>query len=149
MWLFSLLAFTYAASVGLMPDLLAPLIYGPHYTFPQTWRVFITVSVFLATYRGAPTVLLLTQGHTAKLAIANATIGLGVLAAAPAVRVYPTPEAILAGKLFGDIISIAVFHWAAFSSLKSSWRTVLQCLIFSLCSVGLFSIMISSSPNPT
>jgi O-antigen/teichoic acid export membrane protein len=150
MWLFSLLAFTYAAFVGLTLDLLAPLLYGPHYTVPQTWRVFITVTVFLVTYRGgAPTVLLLTQGHTAKLAIANATIGLGVLAAALAVRVYPAPEAILAGKLFGDIISIAVFHWAVVSSLKSSSRTVLQCLIFSLFSVGFFSIMISSSPNPT
>jgi O-antigen/teichoic acid export membrane protein len=149
MWLFSLLAFTYAAFVGLTLDLLAPLLYGPHYTVPQTWRVFITVTVFLVTYRGgAPTVLLLTQGHTAKLAIANATVGLGVLAAALAVRVYPAPEAILAGKLFGDIISIAVFHWAVVSSLKSSWRTVLQCLIFSLCSVGLFGIMISSLPNP-
>jgi len=148
MWLFSLLAFTYAAFVGLTLDLLAPLIYGPHYAVPQTWRVFITLTVFLATYRGAHTVLLLTQGHTGKLAIANATVGLGVLAAALAVRVYPAPEAILAGKLFGDTISIAVFHWAVFSSLKSSWRTVLQCLIFSLCSVGLFSIMISSLPNP-
>ena len=148
MWLFSLLAFTYAAFVGLTLDLLAPLIYGPHYAVPQTWRAFITLTVFLATYRGAHTVLLLTQGHTGKLAIANATVGLGVLAAALAVRVYPVPEAILAGKLFGDTISIAVFHWAVFSSLKSSWRTVLQCLMFSLCSVGLFSIMISSLPNP-
>jgi hypothetical protein len=57
--------------------------------------------VFLATHRGAHTVLLLTQGHTGKLAIANATVGLGLLAAALAVRVYPAPEAILAGKLFG------------------------------------------------
>jgi len=73
MWLFSLLAFTYAAFVGLTLDLLAPLIYGPHYAVPQTWRVFITLTVFLATYRGAHTVLLLTQGHTGKLAIANAT----------------------------------------------------------------------------
>jgi O-antigen/teichoic acid export membrane protein len=148
MWLFSLLAFTYAAFVGLTLDLLAPLIYGPHYAVPQTWRVFITLTVFLATYRGAHTVLLLTQGHTGKLAIANATVGLGVLAAALAIRVYPVPEAILAGKLFGDTISIAVFHWAVFSSLKSSRRTVLQCLMFSLCSVGLFGIMISSLPNP-
>jgi len=43
MWLFSLLAFTYAAFVGLTLDLLAPLIYGPHYAVPQTWRVFITL----------------------------------------------------------------------------------------------------------
>jgi len=140
--------FTYAAFVGLTLDLLAPLIYGPHYAVPQTWRVFITLTVFLATYRGAHTALLLTQRRTGKLAIANATVGLGVLAAALAVRMYPTPEAILAGKLFGDTISIAVFDWAVFSSLKSSWRTVLQCLIFSLCSVGLFGIMISSLPNP-
>jgi O-antigen/teichoic acid export membrane protein len=149
MWLFSLLAFAYAAAVGLTLDLLAPLIYGPHYAVPQSWRVFITVSVFLATYRGAHTVLLLSQGHTGKLAIANATVGLGVLAAALAVRVYPMPEAILAGKLFGDIVSIAVFHWAVFASLKASWRTVVHCLVFSLCSIGLFIFVISSSPNPT
>jgi hypothetical protein len=92
---------------------------------------------------------LLSKGHTAKLAIANATVGLGVLAAALAVRAYPKPEAILAGKLFGDIVSMAVFHWAVFTSLKASWRTVVHCLVFSLCSTGLFIFVISSSPNPT
>jgi O-antigen/teichoic acid export membrane protein len=148
MWLFSLLAFTYAASVGLTLDLLAPLVYGPHYTVPQTWRALITVMVFLSTYRGAHTVLLLTQGHTAKLAIANATVGLGVLVAGLAIRTYPAPETILAGKLFGDVTSMAVFHWAVFTSLRASSRTVVHCLIFSVCSVALLGIMISSAPNP-
>jgi O-antigen/teichoic acid export membrane protein len=149
MWLFSLLAFAYAAFVGLTLDFFAPLIYGPHYTVPESWRVFITGTVFLSTYRGAHTVLLLSLGHTAKLAIANATVGLGVLAAVLGVMAYPRPEAILAGKLFGDVVSLAVFHWAVFTSLKSSRRTVLHCLIFSLSSVTLFTVMIWSSPNPT
>jgi O-antigen/teichoic acid export membrane protein len=149
MWLFSLLAFAYAASVGLTLDLLAPLIYGPHYAVPPTWRAFITITVFLSTYRGAHTVLLLTQGHTAKLAIANATVGLGVLAAGVAIRTYPAPETILAGKLFGDVVSIAVFHWAAFTSLRASWRTVVHCLMFSVCSVMLLGMMVASSPDPS
>lgn len=149
MWLFSLLAFTYAASVGLALDVLAPLLYGAHYVVPPSWRIFITITVFLSTYRGAHTVLLLAQGHTKKLAFANATVGLGVLAAVLAVKVYPVTEAILAGKLLGDVLSIAVFQWAVFSSLRSSGRTVMQSSIFFLCSVCLFSIMISSWPNPT
>lgn len=149
MWLFSLLAFTYAASVGLTLDFLAPLVYGAHYSVPQSWRVFITGIVFLSTYRGAHTILLLSLGHTAKLAIANASVGLGVVAAAIAVAAHPAPESILAGKLFGDIVSIAVFHWAAFTSLRPSRRTILQCLVFSVASVSLFSLMIWSSPNPT
>jgi hypothetical protein len=148
MWLFSLLAFTYAASVGLTLDLLVPLIYGPHYTVPETWRALITAMVFLSTYRGAHTVLLLTQGHTAKLAVANATVGLGVLAAGLAIRAYPAPETILAGKLLGDLASLAVFHWAAFTTLRASRRTVVHCLLFSVCSVALFGTMISLWPNP-
>jgi PST family polysaccharide transporter len=148
MWLFSLLAFTYAALVGLTLDLLVPLIYGPHYTVPETWRALITAMVFLSTYRGAPTVLLLTQGHTAKLAVANATVGLGVVAAGLAIRAYPAPETILAGKLLGDLASLAVFHWAAFTTLRASRRTVVHCLLFSVCSVALFGTMISLWPNP-
>jgi O-antigen/teichoic acid export membrane protein len=149
MWLFSLLAFAYATAVGLTLDFLAPLVYGPHYSVPQSWRVFITGIVFLSTYRGAHTILLLSLGHTSKLAIANATVGLGVVAAALAVAAHPAPESILAGKLFGDVISIAIFHWAAFTSLRSSGRTIIHCLIFSLASVSLFSLMIWSSPSPT
>jgi O-antigen/teichoic acid export membrane protein len=130
MWLFSLLAFTYAASVGLTLDLLVPLIYGPHYTVPETWRALITAMVFLSTYRGA---------HT---------VGLGVLAAGLAIRAYPAPETILAGKLLGDLASLAVFHWAAFTTLRASRRTVVHCLLFSVCSVALFGTMISLWPNP-
>ncbi|MDA9444576.1 hypothetical protein XH98_36995 [Bradyrhizobium sp. CCBAU 51745] len=149
LWLFSLLAFAYAAAVGLTLDFLAPLIYGSHYSVPPSWRVLITGIVFLSTYRGAHTILLLSLGETAKLAFANATVGLGVVAGALLVVTHPAPESILAGRLFGDIISIAVFHWVAFTSLRSSGRIILQCMVFSLASVSLFGLMIWSAPSPT
>jgi PST family polysaccharide transporter len=147
-WIFSLTAFMYAVSVGLMLDVFAPLIYGPHYTVPESWRVLITVTVFLATYRGAPTVLLLTLGHTVKLAAANGAVGAGIVAAAVLINFYHNAEAVLIGKLFGDLMSTAVYHWAVIKAVKSTSRALSYCLASSLCSVGLLAIMILMLPGP-
>jgi hypothetical protein len=131
-WGFFVFAFSYAAFTGLTLDLLAARLFGQRYGVDQFVRCAIAMIVFVRILRGPPSVLLLVDGLTRKLAFANLVAGAGLFCAALLVRIAPTLDAVIVGVLIGDLLSFAAFQVYLARQAPSLWPKMRQALALEL-----------------
>ena len=116
-WFFAFLAFGYAAFIGLTLDVLVPFVFGKAYAVGTDTVILISAIVFLRILRaGGPTVSLLVSGATTRLTLGNLMSVFGIAAAALA-QIHPVLNSVLAGVLFGDVLTMVLLQWAAIAGI--------------------------------
>jgi O-antigen/teichoic acid export membrane protein len=141
-WGFCLFGFGYAAFTGLTLDVLAPKLFGQLYVVDLSVRCIITMIVFLRIIRGPASVLLLVDGQTRSLALANLVSGLGMACAFLFVQSVPTLGAVLLGVMIGDLLSLGLFQRCLLRGAPELSRQILWVLAFELAAImGLLSAL--------
>ncbi|MFZ0494256.1 MAG: oligosaccharide flippase family protein [Methylocella sp.] len=148
-WFFAFVAFGYAALIGLTLDVLAPLVFGKAYAVGTDTVILISAIVFLRMLRGGPTVALLMSSATARLTLANLMSVFGIAAAAALARVHPVLTSVLAGVLFGDVLTMVLLQWAAIAHLPSGIGSLWRSLAVAGVGFGILTTRLSLLPDPT
>ncbi|MBY0336700.1 MAG: oligosaccharide flippase family protein [Acetobacteraceae bacterium] len=105
---FAVAGLAYALGIALALDVALPALFGPAYGISDLFHVLLAAVVLLRVLRGAPTVALMAAGRTVLLSVANLSAALGVAAAIGFVLLWPGPEAVTAGILLGDALSLSL-----------------------------------------
>jgi O-antigen/teichoic acid export membrane protein len=143
-WSFGLFAFGYCAFVGLTLDYIVPWVFGSRHVVEPDIRLTLAFIAAIRILRGPATVLLLVDGRTSRLTMANLLAGVGLAFAFVSVRAFPTLEAILLGILVGDLLSFGLFQRFLIMQIPSfgSRLTVIPVTI-SVAALGLLSALAS------
>jgi len=148
-WFFAFLAFGYAAFIGLTLDVLVPLVFGKAYSVGTDTVILISAIVFLRLLRGGPTVALLVSGATTSLTLANLMSGFGIAAAAALAQVHPVLTSVLAGVLFGDVLTTVLLQWAAISRIPNGTGSLWRCLAVAAAGVAILTTTLWLLPDPS
>jgi O-antigen/teichoic acid export membrane protein len=146
-WGFCLFGFAYAAFTGLMLDVLAPGLFGPLYAVDLPTRLMITMIVFLRIVRGPASILLLVDGRTRGLAVANLVAGVGLACSALFVHLAPMLESVLLGVLIGDALSLALFQRFLVQGAPGLARQIMSVLGFELAAVAGLLAALAGAAN--
>jgi O-antigen/teichoic acid export membrane protein len=92
----------YAAGVALLLALLVPLIYGSQYAASSEIVVLVALLSFSRFCRQGPTAILLVDGRTRQLAVANLVAGIGLVVGYNLGMIYDALPAVLTGIVVGD-----------------------------------------------
>ncbi|MGA7383950.1 MAG: oligosaccharide flippase family protein, partial [Methylocella sp.] len=147
-WFYAFLAFGYAAFIGLTLDVLVPLVFGKAFAVGTDTVILISAIVFLRLLRGAPTVALLVSSATTSLTLANLMSVFGIAAAAALAQVHPVLTSVLAGVLFGDVLTTLILQWAAISRIPHGIGSLWRCLAVAAAGVAILTTTLSFLPDP-
>ncbi|MGB6175828.1 MAG: oligosaccharide flippase family protein [Methylocella sp.] len=148
-WFFAFLAFGYAVFIGLTLDVLIPFVFGKAYAVGTDAVILISAIVFVRILRGASTAALLASGATTRLTLANLMSVFGIAAAAALARVHPFLTSVLAGVLFGDILTAVLLLWGSIALLPSGKGSLWRCLAVAAAGIGILTTRLSLLPDPT
>jgi O-antigen/teichoic acid export membrane protein len=107
-WLYAILAGAYALWVAGSLDVLVPLVFGPAYRVDPDVRALVTVLVSVRIIQHAPTIFLLANGKTGRLALTRLSSIGGLVVALALVMSAARLEAVLTGVLVGDLLGLAL-----------------------------------------
>ncbi len=147
-WFFAFLAFGYAAFVGLTLDVLVPLVFGKVYAVGTDTVILISAIVFLRILRGGPTVALLVSSATTRLTLANLMSVFGIAAATALARAHPVLASVLAGVLFGDVLTMVLLQWGAIARVPDGTGS-LWCLAVAGAGVAILTTTLRLLPDPS
>jgi O-antigen/teichoic acid export membrane protein len=149
-WFFAFLAFGYAAFIGLTLDVLVPFVFGKAYAVGTDTVILISAIVFLRILRaGGPTVALLVSGATARLTLGNLMSVFGVAVAAALAMVHPVLTSVLAGVLFGDVLTMVILQWAAIAGIPNGIGSLWRCLAVAGAGVAILTTTLWLLPDPS
>ncbi len=112
-WMFGAVALGYALGLALLLDLAMVLLFGERYAVPAGLHLLATLLGFLRVQRGLPTVQLLNDGRTGRVAAANLTALGGLVLAWALLQAWPSLEALLIGLILADLIGLfLLLRWA-------------------------------------
>jgi O-antigen/teichoic acid export membrane protein len=148
-WFFAFLAFGYAAFIGLTLDVLVPLVFGKAYVVGIDTAILISAIVFLRILRGGPTVALLASSATTRLTLANQMSVFGIAAAAALAQVHPVLTSVLAGVLFGDVLTTVLLHWAALARIPNGIGSLWRCFAVAGAGVAILTTTLRLLPDPS
>jgi O-antigen/teichoic acid export membrane protein len=148
-WFFAFLAFGYAAFIGLTLDVLVPLVFGKAYTVGTNTVILISAIVFLRILRGGPTVALLVSGATARMTLANLMSVFGIAVAAALAQVHPVLTSVLAGVLFGDVLTMVLLQWAVIARIPNGIGSLWRCLAVAGVGVAILTTTLRLLPDPS
>ncbi len=148
-WFFALLAVGYATFIGLTLDVLVPFVFGKAYTVGTDTVIFITAIVFLRILRGGPTVTLLVSSATTRLTLANVMSVFGIAAAAALAQVHPVLTSVLAGVLFGDVLTMVLLQRAAMARIPGGIGSLWRSLAVASASVVILTMTLRLLPEPS
>jgi Membrane protein involved in the export of O-antigen and teichoic acid len=148
-WFFAFLAVGYAAFIGLTLDVLVPLVFGKAYTVGPNTVILITAIVFLRILRGGPTVTLLVSSATTRLTLANVMSVFGIAAAAALAQVHPVLTSVLAGVLFGDVLTMVLLQRAAMARIPGGIGSLWRSLAVAGASVAILTTTLRLLPEPS
>ena len=148
-WFFAFLAFGYAAFIGLTLDVLVRFVFGKAYAV-GTDTVFLTSAiVFLRILRaGGPAVALLVSGATTRLTLGNLMSVFGIAAAALA-QIHPVLNSVLAGVLFGDVLTMVLLQWAAIAGIPNEIGSLWRCFAVAGAGVAILTTTLMLLPDPS
>lgn len=148
-WFFAFLAFGYAAFIALTLDVLVPLVFGKAYAVGTDTVILIAAIAFLRILRaGGPTVALLVSGATTRLMLGNLTSVFGVAAAAALAHVHPVLTSVLAGVLFGDVLTMVLLQWAAIARMPNGIGSLWWCFAVAAAGVAILTTTLRLLPDP-
>jgi PST family polysaccharide transporter len=149
-WFYAFLAFGYASFVGLTLDVLVPFVFGKAYAVGTDTVILISAIVFLRILRaGGPTVALLVSGATTRLMLANLMSVFGIAAAAGLAQVHPVLTSVLAGVLFGDVLTMVLLQWAAVAGIPNGLGSLWRCLAVAGAGVAILTTTLRILPDPS
>jgi len=148
-WFFAFVAFGYAAFIGLTLDVLAPLVFGKAYTVGTDTAILISAIVFLRILRGGPTVALLMSSATTSLTLANLMSVFGIAAAAALAQFHPVLTSVLAGVLFGDVLTVVVLQWAGVAPMPTGIGSIWRSLAVAGAGVAILTTTLGLLPDPS
>ena len=104
-----MLATSLALGILALLNIAMPLIFGAKFVLPQAATALLAAATFVRVARSEPsTSMLLNEGRTKRLAIANLSSTSALLFAAALLLTYHNFEAVMAGRLFGELTAAAV-----------------------------------------
>jgi O-antigen/teichoic acid export membrane protein len=149
-WFYAFLAFGYAGFTGLTLDVLVPFVFGKAYAVGTDTVILISAIVFLRILRaGAPTVALLVSGATTRLMLGNLMSVFGIAAAAGLAQVHPVLTSVLAGVLFGDVLTMVLLQWAAVAPIPNGLGSLWRCLAVAGAGVATLTTTLRILPDPS
>jgi O-antigen/teichoic acid export membrane protein len=148
-WFFAFLAVGYAAFTGLTLDVLVPLVFGKAYAVGTNPVVLITAIVFLRILRGGPTVALLVSSATTSLTVANLMSVFGIAAAAALAQIHPVLTSVLAGVLFGDVLTMILLQRTANARIPNEIGSLWRSLAVAGVGVAILTTTLKLLPDPT
>jgi O-antigen/teichoic acid export membrane protein len=125
------LAAAYAIPMGFALDDLIPFIYGSHYRLTRAFCALTMLDAFLRFSRGGPNQILLYYGRTGRLTVGNIVAGIGLLLGLAAGLWTRRIEAVLAGVVIGDLLSLFALLWQLkhYASVSATVKTMLGLLL--------------------
>jgi O-antigen/teichoic acid export membrane protein len=147
-WFFAFLAFGYAVFIGLTLDVLVPFVFGKAYAVGTDTAILISAIAFLRILRGGPTVALLVSGATSRLTLANLMSVFGIAAAAALAQAHPVLTSVLAGVLFGDVLTAGLLQWAGIAHLPNGIGSLWRCLAVAGAGVAILTTTLRLLPDP-
>jgi O-antigen/teichoic acid export membrane protein len=108
LWLCAVVAAAYAVFTASTLGLLVPLVFGRTYEVPLGAQLLVALVAWARINKGAPGLLLLVEGDTGRLMIANLASGIGPIMSAALLWAVPRLEVAVACVLAGEIVSLAV-----------------------------------------
>jgi O-antigen/teichoic acid export membrane protein len=148
-WFYAFLAFGYAAFTGLTLDVLVPFVFGKAYAVGTDTVILISAIVFLRILRGGPTVALLVSSATTRLTLANLMSVFGIAAAAALAQVHPVLTSVLAGVLFGDVLTMVFLQWGANAGIPNGKGSLWRCLAVAGAGVAILMATLRLLPDPS
>jgi len=148
-WFFAFLAFGYAAFIGLTLDVLVTFVFGKAYAVGTDTVIFISAIGFLRILRGGPTVALLVSGATSRLTLANLMSVFGIAAAAALALAHPVLTSVLAGVLFGDVLTAGLLQRAGIAHLPNGIGSLWRCLTVAGTGVAILTTTLKLLPDPS
>lgn len=148
-WFFALLAFGYAAFIGLTLDVLVPFVFGKAYVVGTDTVILISAIVFVRILRCGPTGALLVSGATTRLTLANLTSVFGIATAAALAQVHPVLTSVLAGVLFGDVLTMVFLQRAAIAGMPKGIDSLWRCLAVAGAGVAILTTTLRLLPDPS
>jgi hypothetical protein len=148
-WFFAFLAFGYAAFIGLTLDVLVPLVFGKAYVVGTDTVILISAIVFVRILRGGPTVALLVSSATTRLTLGNLMSVFGIAAAAALAQVHPVLTSVLAGVLFGDVLTTALLQREVIARIPNGISSLWRCLAVASAGVVILTTTLRLLPDPS
>lgn len=149
-WLYAFIAFGYAALIGLTLDVLVPFVFGKAYAVGTDTVILISAIVFLRILRGGgPTIALLVSGATTRLTLANLMSVFGIVTAAALAQVHPVLTSVLAGVLFGDVLTTVLLQRAAIARIPNGIGSLWRCLAVAGAGVAILTTTLRILPDPS
>ncbi|MGH6822389.1 MAG: oligosaccharide flippase family protein, partial [Methylocella sp.] len=148
-WFFAFLAFGYAAIIRLTLDVLVPLLFGNAYAVATVPVILISAIVFLRILRGGPIVALLVAGATPRLTLATLMSVFGIAAAAALAQVHPVLTSVLAGVLFGDILTMVLLQRAVIARIQNGIGSLCRCLAVAFAGIATLMTTLWLLPDPS
>ncbi|MGH6823131.1 MAG: oligosaccharide flippase family protein, partial [Methylocella sp.] len=147
-WFFAFLAFGYAAFIGLTLDVLLPFVFGKAFAVGTDPVILISAIVFLRILSGGPTVALLVSGATSRLTLATLMSVFGIAAAAALALVHPVLTSVLAGVLFGNVLTMVLLQRAVIARTQNGIDSLWRCLAVACAGVAILTTTLWLLPDP-
>jgi O-antigen/teichoic acid export membrane protein len=135
------------AGVLALINIVVPLVFGRNFLASQWMIVFLAFGAFFRMARCEPgTAILMIEGRTKRLALANLIVGGGLIFTAAFLAFAPTIEAATLGRCLGDVLGLAAMLYLTRSMLKAAIRDNILALGLSalvLCVGSVFVVLTS------
>jgi hypothetical protein len=126
------------------------LVLGKAYAVGTDTVILISAIVFLRILRaGGPTVALLVSGATTRLTLGNLMSVFEIAAAAALAQIHPVLNSVLAGVLFGDVLTMVLLQWAAIAGIPNEVGSLWRCPAVAGAGVAISTTTLWLLPDPS
>jgi O-antigen/teichoic acid export membrane protein len=130
----------------LMNDVV-PLVFGHKFVASRPMVILLAFTVFVRVARNDPgTSLLLTEGRTRRLALANLFVMSGIVFSIVFLCLSRTIEAGVAGRLAGELIGLIAMHYLARIAFKGVGRYNIIAVTAVSAMLGIVSVIVCLMP---
>jgi O-antigen/teichoic acid export membrane protein len=140
-----LVAATLGVGILAMFNIVVPLVFGRNFLASQWMVVLLVFTAFFRIARGEPgTAILMIEGRTKRLALANLIVGGGLIFSAAFMAFAPTIEAATLGRCLGEVLGLAAMLYLTRSMMRAAIRDNLMAIGLSsvvLCLGGAFVVL--------
>jgi O-antigen/teichoic acid export membrane protein len=134
-----LVAAAYAVPIALFVDRLMPFVYGARYQVTPAFSALMACVAFLRICRSGANMILLVRSETARLTVGNTISSVGILIGFLLEMRYRELEAVVAGLLIGEALSVALFSVLVSRHVSPRRAFHLHALVLTL-AVGLVAL---------
>lgn len=135
-WSFGTFALLYSTAIGLTLDLVVPRVFGDQYRVSYGVQITLAMIAFIRIARGPSSAVLLVDGETSRLTVANLVGGTGLAIAALFVYAVPRLESVLLGLLAGDLLSFVLLQCLLFRRASDLRQRLFDAVAFGSLAAG-------------